>query len=131
MAFVGLRLSDRTAQMLDEMAQDSGLTRQEVLRIALVVLYRLYHGKVESAVGGQETKATGQATSQAVVSQSGDKVETVLQDALRSQQEAQESVQEELDESQDVLEEWRRERREERRRKQEKRKKEKKKRKRR
>jgi biopolymer transport protein ExbB/TolQ len=118
MPFVGLRLSDRTAQMLDEMAEGSGLTRQEVLRVAVVVLYRLYHGKVlESLVTGD--------------SQSGDKVETVPQDVLRSQQKAQEGVREELDESQDVLEEWRSEMREERRKKREKRKKEKKKRKRR
>jgi len=122
--------------MLDEMAQDSGLTRQEVLRVALVTLYRLYHGKAESAVGGQrvggqETKVTDQATGRAVVGQPGDKFETALQDTLRSQQEAQESVQEELDDSQDILEEWRKERREEERRKREKRKKEKKKRKRR
>jgi hypothetical protein len=115
MAFVGLRLSDRTAQMLDEMAEGSGLTRQEILRVALVVLYRLYHGQVvESLVVGDSQQGA---------------VETAPQDALRSQQEAQESVQEELDESQDVLEEWRSKRREEERRKRENRKKEKKKRK--
>jgi hypothetical protein len=109
------RFPSKTMQMLAEMSEETGVSKSALVQMAIAFFYRQYH-----QVGGQ-----------AVVGQQGDKVETALQDALRSQQEAQESVQEELDESQDVLEEWRSERREEERRKREKRKKEKKKRKRR
>jgi hypothetical protein len=105
------RLPSKTAQMLAEMSEETGVSKSALLQMAIAFFYRQYR-----QVGGQ-----------AVVGQEGDKVETAFQDAHRSQQEAQESVQEELDESQDVLEEWRRERREEERKKREKRKKEKKK----
>jgi hypothetical protein len=80
MAFIGLRLSDRTTQMLDEMAESTGLTRQEVLRVAIAVLYRVYNGQ---PVGAETQPAS--------------KFETAPQDAVRSQQEAQGDEEEELD----------------------------------
>jgi DNA-binding MurR/RpiR family transcriptional regulator len=111
------RLPSKTVQMLAEMSEETGVSKSALVQMAVALLYRQFH--------------TDQATGQAVVGQPGNKVETVLQDTLRSQPEAPGNAQEGLDESQDVLEEWRRERREEERRKREKRKKEKKKRKRR
>jgi len=126
------RLPSKTAQMLAEMSEETGVSKSALVQMAIALLYRQYH-----QVGGQ----VGQSSDKA------DKVETAPQDALRSQQEAQESVFEESDDSQDVseeldgsqgvleesddsqdiLEEWRKERREEERKKREKRKKEKKK----
>gem|GEM_PF-5082627 len=119
------RLPERVYQMLEELSEQTGLSKVVLLQVAVVLLYRLYQ---LSGVSEMLRQVRVSEMLQQVDSEQVDSA-TVPQDALRSQQEAQESVQEELDESQDVLEEWRSERRGEERRKREKRKKEKKKRK--